>query len=93
MVHDLEGLAECAVLQGEGERAARLFAAAGKLRTYTGRVVPPVVGERYGKSLNQIRGALGEHHFGQAWWQGEEMNLEQAVAYGLGKQTALQPTA
>ncbi len=91
IAHDLEGLAECAALQGQWERAARLFAAAGKLRTYSGRIVPPMLGQRYGKSLSQIRAALGEHYFGQAWWQGEEMNLEQAIAYGLGKQAAPQP--
>lgn len=62
------------------KRAARLFAAAEKLRRATGIIVPPAEQAREEGALAAIRTALGAEAFASAWATGEKLEIEQAVA-------------
>lgn len=77
----LEGLAQTAALQGNGERAARLFGAAERLREHFGAVLTPVEKENYAPFLAAVRTEAGEQKFAAAWGQGCALTLTQAAAY------------
>ncbi len=81
----LEGLAAVAGAQGQSARSVRLFGAAAALREALGAPLPPADRADYDTSVADLRTQLGEKAFVAAWVEGSAMNLEQAVAYGLGK--------
>ncbi len=65
------------------QRAARLFGAAGAVRTASGIPLPPVDRSRYERYLAAARAQSTEAVWNAAWAEGQAMTLEQAVAYAL----------
>ncbi|MFQ5796576.1 MAG: tetratricopeptide repeat protein [Candidatus Bipolaricaulia bacterium] len=82
VVWDLENLAETCV-NGQPERAARLFGAAEVLREAIGFPLP--LGRRagYDRNVAAVRADLSGEAFEVAWAEGRAMTLEQAIAYAL----------
>jgi len=83
IVECLEGLACVACVRDQGERAARLFAAAEARRDVLGAPRWPVDRPEYTHSLTRLREALGEREFAAAWARGRTQSLEESVALGL----------
>jgi predicted ATPase/class 3 adenylate cyclase len=86
MPRALGGLAGAAVLAADYDRAARLFGIAGAMRAESG------IGETagafriaYERDESDARSALGDEAFLAARAEGQQMTLEQAVAYALRK--------
>ncbi|HEY8746120.1 MAG TPA: tetratricopeptide repeat protein, partial [Chloroflexota bacterium] len=76
----LAALAAVATI-GRPERAARLFAAAeAHLEAMDTRMQPPDLAQHQ-RNVADVRAALGEQAFQQAWEEGRTMSLEQALAY------------
>jgi hypothetical protein len=65
------------------DRAARLLGAAEALRTAIGAPIHPNRREEYEQLLAEVRAALGEAGFADAWAEGGVLTLEQAVALAL----------
>jgi non-specific serine/threonine protein kinase len=88
----LEILAEVAGLRQQPERMVRLFGAAAVLRADLG--IPPYRGERraFERQFDQARAVLSEAAFDAAWTAGQILTLEQAIADGLGEQSATPET-
>jgi non-specific serine/threonine protein kinase len=84
LLQSLEELAALATAQGEGERAARLFGAADRLREETQLPRPPTEREEYDQCRLCLCGALGAAGFDAAWNEGKALPLKQAVAFALG---------
>jgi predicted ATPase/class 3 adenylate cyclase len=82
----LRRLATIAGVQGQPERAARLFAAAETIRNAIGAVLPPVDRPDNERDVAAVRAQLDEAAFASAWAEGCAMRLEQAVAYALSDQ-------
>jgi tetratricopeptide (TPR) repeat protein len=86
MPRALGGLAGASVLAAENRRAARLFGATSAMRSRSGIGESAIsflaVSER---DEIEARTALGPEAFEEAWADGREMTLEQAVAYALEK--------
>jgi predicted ATPase/Tfp pilus assembly protein PilF len=81
MSYSLEGLATVAGAQGRTERAARLWAAAERLREAIGVTLSPAERQRHESDLSRRRSQVDEESWGAAWQEGRLMTLEQAVAY------------
>ncbi len=79
----LAGLAGAAALEGQYERAARLFAAAEALRTSLGRKRSIADQADFDKRVASTRAGLGEIAFAAAWAQGTTMPLEEAIEAAL----------
>jgi hypothetical protein len=79
----LEALAQAAGLQGEPERAARLWGAVEALRESIGVPCPPVDLSRCQDSIAAARAALGSEAFAAAWADGRSMTLNEAIAEAL----------
>ena len=75
--------ASTAAVQGEAERAARLYGVVEKLNEVMG--TPQDAGENAltGPYLAAARSQLDEASWQEAWAQGRAMTLEDAVAYAL----------
>ena len=87
----LEGLASVVAGQGGALPAARILAAAERLREDVGS--PPAPNERPGfdRRIAAVQEAIGdEGAFARAWAEGRAMSLEQAIDLALD--TAVQPT-
>ena len=70
------------------QRAARLFGAAGAVRTASGIPLPPVDRWWYERYLATARAQLDERSWEAAWAEGQAMTLEQAIAYALEETSA-----
>jgi predicted ATPase len=70
---------------GRAGYAARLLAAAERLRLAIGVAIPPCERDVDDARANAIRVALGQDAFTAAWAEGQAMELEEAIAYALGK--------
>jgi hypothetical protein len=75
----LGGFACLARLDGQWERAARLFGAASRSRN----APDPAAQQAHQMHIATIRESLGEDAFTAAWETGRTMDLEKAVAYAL----------
>jgi predicted ATPase/class 3 adenylate cyclase len=79
----LEGFAGVAGAQGEGQKAARLYAAAETLRKTIGAPLLPGDRPRYERQLATARFLVNEEVWEAAWEEGRAMTLEEAVSYAL----------
>jgi Flp pilus assembly protein TadD len=79
----LERLAGVAMVQGQSEKAVRLFGAAAALRASIGSVIDPADQANYEKNRKSLRAKLGKERFKTIWEEGRAMTLEQVVAYAL----------
>jgi non-specific serine/threonine protein kinase len=68
---------------GEPRRAARLFGAAYTYLERRGALIDPSDQPEHDRNMAFVRAQLGEAAFNAAWAEGQEMTLEQAVAYAL----------
>ncbi len=80
LLSDLGGLA---ALQGQPERALRLFGAAEAQRKAIGSFLPPAERDKVERLLAPARQALGEAAAGLAVSEGKAMPLKEAIAYAL----------
>ncbi|MBI3461405.1 tetratricopeptide repeat protein [Candidatus Acetothermia bacterium] len=83
IVDCVERLAQVACVQGQLERAARLFGAATAVRETIGAPVPPCDHEDYERDIAAVRAGLGDTKFAKAWEGGRAMTLEQAIKFAL----------
>jgi len=81
----LEGVAGASCMQGQMERAARLFGAAATLRNVIGAPLSPIGRTTYDHTVAATREALGEITFAAAWAAGQALPLEQAVVEAATK--------
>lgn len=81
----LERLAEIAMTQGQAKKAVRVFGAAAALRDSIGSVIDPVDQPEYDRTLEVLRGELGEEQYAAAWEEGRLLTVEQAIEYAEGR--------
>jgi tetratricopeptide (TPR) repeat protein len=80
----LEEMGKSAAAENQRERAARLWAAAEKLREdIHSSSLTPVARAVLEKVIAAARGAIGEESFTAAWAEGRAMTMEEAIAYAL----------
>jgi predicted ATPase/DNA-binding SARP family transcriptional activator len=79
----LISIAGLAAVQGQGERAARLFGAAETVCKTMEVHFPVGEREEYERDVAVARSGLGETEFAAAWAEGRAMPLAQAVAFAL----------
>ncbi len=77
----LESFANLAAAQSDAVRAARLWGAAESLRERIGRHLPIGVMARHEAKVSAVQ---SEQSFDEAWEDGREMTLDQAIGYALG---------
>jgi tetratricopeptide (TPR) repeat protein len=82
IVSTLHALAHAVAPQRPRE-AARLFGAEAALRETSGIALPPVYRSQHDRALRDLRSALGEATFGEAWAEGQALPLETAVSEAL----------
>jgi predicted ATPase/DNA-binding CsgD family transcriptional regulator len=76
-------LADTIAMDGEPERAARLFGAADALFKPTGVGLSPGDQPEHERALALVRSQLDEVTFQKCWDEGRALSLEQAAAYAL----------
>jgi hypothetical protein len=76
----LSGLAAVAGLEGDLDRAARLFGAAESMREALGVELDPIVRPIYDRLLPEIRANADEQAFAAAWRKGKLQSPTEAVA-------------
>ena len=81
MAECLEGLALIAEAKRGSERAARLLAAAARLRASIGAPVHPVDRAEHDRALQRIQAALGMQSFDAAWTAGQAMTPDEVIAF------------
>ncbi len=79
----LEGFAGLAALQGQPERAARLFGAAQAALDMIGAALVQSDRAEYDRHLALARNQLSEDAFASAWDEGRAMTLDEAIDYAL----------
>jgi len=79
----IDGLAGCAVLDADYQRAARLFGAAEALREASGTREMSLWRVAFDRDVADLQAAMGDLAFTTAWAEGRAMSLEDAVAYAL----------
>ncbi len=75
--------------QHDYEQAARLLAAADRIRKEMGTPLPPTSADEVNSIIEEVHNVLDEHTFRTAWADGQAMSCEKATAYAL--EHALQP--
>ena len=80
----LEGLAGVALTRGEYRLAARLVGARDALLARLESPVPPAYPDGYARTLDTVRGGLGEETFAEEYAMGAELPLEQAITEAVG---------
>jgi predicted ATPase len=75
----LEGLGAVAGLQGEAEKAARLFGAAYALRAAMNIDYAPVTERHYARHRETARAQIGADTWSGAWAAGRALSLDQAI--------------
>lgn len=77
---------------GQPARSARLWGAAEALREHIGAALSPVERRTYEPYMTASRASLGEEAWEEAWAEGREMTVEEAVDHALARETpAWQP--
>jgi predicted ATPase len=79
----LAEFASLAVAEGQPERAARLFGAAGDVFEQVGFLFSGANGLEFARSIAAARSHMEETAWICAWQEGEAMSREQAIAYAL----------
>jgi predicted ATPase/DNA-binding SARP family transcriptional activator len=79
----LAGLAGAMTLQGEPERAVRIWSAAETLRASIGARHAPAARATHDRLITLTKLRLGDVAFTSAWALGSAMTTEQAIAYAL----------
>ena len=83
-----EGLAAVLALIERAAEAARLLGAAEALRESLGVELAPAEQSTHNETVDAVRARLGDERFSDAWRQGREISLEQAIAYALEEEEA-----
>jgi hypothetical protein len=83
LVTSFEGVATLAGARGDPVRAARLLGAAEALRELTLSGVPSSLREAHAASIETATAGLDANELAEAWREGREMTLDEAVAYAL----------
>ena len=83
----LAGLAKIAFAAGDVERAARLLAAAEGIHDRIGFVGVPAIVEVHRDQTSELRVLRGDPCIDAAWREGEEMTVDEAVAYALSDES------
>jgi hypothetical protein len=83
-----EGLAAVLVLTARAEEAAKLLGSAEALRESLGVELAPAEQSTHKETVEAVRGQLGEKRFSDAWRQGRELSLDEAIAYALEEEGA-----
>jgi predicted ATPase/DNA-binding SARP family transcriptional activator len=83
-----EGLAAVLVLTGRQEESAKLLGAAEALRESLGVHLAPAEQSTHAETVDAVRAGLGEKRFSDAWRQGRELTLDEAIAYALEEEGA-----
>ena len=76
-------MATIATRQDQMERAARLFGVTAKLVKISGREIEAYGADEYKSSVGAVRAQPDEATFKAAWEAGQQMTMEQAVAFAL----------
>ena len=79
----LEGLASLAVLEGQCEKALKLFSWSTSLREWRGEFRPPVEQAAVDRDLAAIRSLLSDDEFYNFYGEGSMMSMDQALALAL----------
>lgn len=79
------GLAAVAAMQGQAERAARLFGSAARLFEQFGTHLDIADRESYDRGLAAARAGLSDAHFQKGWHAGRNTPLPEAIRYALDK--------
>ena len=79
----LENLAEIAQREGQWEREATLFGAAGAVRTSAGLAVSALDQRLHDAFIAEMRARLGGDAFRRAWEIGAAMSMDDAFEYAL----------
>ena len=77
----LEGLAKVAAIAGSHREAARLLGAAGAIRQRTGERRFPGFDADYDAAASELRAAMGDNDFDEAWAEGAALSTDEAIAY------------
>lgn len=83
IARSVEALASLIGVQGQPERAGRLFGAAEAFREAAGAPIPPGDRVDYERAVAAVLAALGEEAFSAARAEGRAMTLKHAIAYAL----------
>lgn len=78
-----EELAAIYYLQGETERAARLYGAANALRERFQIPLPQIEQASYHRDLLQLRSTMSEQSYAAAWASGQQLTLQATIAEAL----------
>ncbi|MGI8554157.1 MAG: LuxR C-terminal-related transcriptional regulator [Dehalococcoidia bacterium] len=79
----LNTLGQLAQVEGDAERAARLFGAEEMVRETYAIPLPPNLGAAYQRSLAAVRTTAGSEAFAAAWAAGRALSLDEAITYAL----------
>jgi predicted ATPase/DNA-binding SARP family transcriptional activator len=83
MAHNLVGLAEVAWAEGDATLATRLLGAVAALLQSTGAVLERGFRAMYERAITALRKQLAEATFAQAWAEGQNLTLAQAIELAL----------
>jgi len=85
IVESLDQLAAVALALRQSNRAVYLWGAAQALRERVSAPRAPADRDEHDRRVNAARAALNEEAFAIAWSQGQNMTLDQAIAYALSE--------
>jgi hypothetical protein len=83
IAHQLECFAFIAADQGNDQRAAQLFGAAETLRNIIEAPMTLLERADYDLAVDALHSRMGSSLFERAWAQGNNMNMNAAIAYAL----------
>lgn len=81
--YDLQGLAAVDWMEGRSERAAVLYGAAARVQAASGHRPERHERERHAPILAEVREALGEERFQEAWATGMRLSVDEAAKRAL----------
>jgi tetratricopeptide (TPR) repeat protein len=97
---DKRGIAECLVDlgcvandEGRADSAMRLLALGQKLAERIAYKFKPPAQEQFERCVSALRARVGEETFAREWAAGQQMSVEQAVAYALEEESSEEGTA
>jgi predicted ATPase len=83
MTYSLESFARLNAAEGKREQAARLWAAAERLREEIASPLPSSERDEYDRGVAAVRQVMSEGVFAASWAEGRAMTMEQAIDYAL----------